>query len=258
VSIDLEQRLREYGTTIDAATAADLVQRDAPVIETSVVRIHRGTRRAMKTVAVLTIAGIALFSAIALARHSHPTVVAPPSTSPTASSTLPSRGDCLSETLTVAQRRTCIVRRAHENRPHYSNVGSGTDGLPTPAQQATLAREKAQYDPAEVQLLLNQAKANGNVPTDQALVSVLEFRNACRQLLVAATAAESVPAERVASVVDPIVLPEVSRLTARQPAGSESNQLFAGYTREIDAGHAAKVLRAIGRNFCIDVIAPQP
>ena len=252
MSIDLEQRLRDYGSTIDAATAADLVQRDAPAIETSFERVDHGPRRAVKLVAVLTLAGVVAIGVLAITHRPRAAVTAPSSTS----TSVPAARDCTSRALTLNQRVLCRVRK-HKNEPRYSNVGSGTDGLPSPTQEAALAIEKTQYDPAEVQLLLNRARANGNVPTDQALVSVLEFRNACRQLLLATTAAEAAPADRVASVVDPIMNPEIARLTARQPAGSESNQLFASRTRQIDTGHGADVLHDIGRNFCIDVIPPQ-
>jgi hypothetical protein len=253
VSVELEQRLRAYGTTIDAATASDLVARDAPVAETSLEPVDYRRRRIVKLVAAVVLAGAVASGVLAVVHRQHAAVTAPASTS----TTRPGVKNCTAPALTLNQRIACR-RRNHPYVPHYSNVGSGTDGLPTPAQQAALAREKTQYDPAEVQLLLHQAKANGNVPTDQALVSALEFRNACRQLLVAATVAESLPRDRIAAVVDSIMEPEVARLTARTTAGSTSNQLFEQDTKEIIAGHAEAVRHELGRHLCIAVIAPQP
>jgi len=231
---------------------------DVQVIDTSLERVDHHPRRTVTLLAAATIAAIAAAGVVALTHRSHPAVTAPSSTLSATSSTLHPGQNCSSGTLSPQQRFLCKKRRyPNGNQPQYSDLGSGTDGDPTAAQQATLAIERAQYDPAEVQLLLNQAKANGSVPTDQALVSTLEFRNACRELLIAVTAAETTPADQIAAVVDQIMNPEIARLTARTPAGSQSNQLFETWTNRIVVGRAAEVRKALGTQFCIHVIPPQ-
>ena len=172
-------------------------------------------------------------------------ILAPtPSASP--SSALPAGQNCLSGTLTRLQRIACLQAEL----PSTSDLGSGAEQHPTPAQQATLATELLQYDPAEVQQLVSEAEANGNTPTDQALVGTLEYRNACRQTVVAATAAESAPADQVASIVNKIMTPEVARLIARTPAGSNSYQMFERLAQQIIAGEGPTILSQMDTKIC--------
>ena len=256
----LAERADALPGRLDSSRVAgdERTRREVQVIETSLERVDHHPRRTVTILAAATIAAIAAVGVIALTRRPHPTVTAPSSTLSATSSSLPPGQNCSSGTLTPQQRFLCKkLRHPNGYQPQYSELGSGTDGDPTPAQQATLATEKAQYDPAEVQLLLKQAQANGNVPTDQALVATLEFRNACRELLIAVTAAESAPADQIAAVVDPIMNPEIARLTARTPDGSQSNQLFETWTQRIIAGQAPEVRNALGTQFCINVIPPK-
>jgi hypothetical protein len=236
VSDDLEQRLREYGSTVDTATAADLAEREEHVVEASVQHMDRHPRRTVAIIAVVAIAAVAAVGVVTISHRSHATVDAP-------SSPVPSSRSCSSGALTVTQRFVCKrLRHPHGYQPQYNDLGSGTDGYPTPAQAATLAVELRQYDPATVQAMIKKAERNGNHPTDQALVSALEFQNACRQTLIAATAAESVPADKVASVVNGIINPEITRLRARSVSDDTGYEVFQHFARQLIAGHAPQVL----------------
>jgi hypothetical protein len=251
VNDDLERRLREYGATIDAATAADLVDRDERAVEATVERVDRRPRRTMATLAVLAIVAITAIGVVSITHHSHEAVGTSSSTGSSTPSTLPRGQNCSSVTLSPAQRLLCKKsRHPHGYQPHYSDLGSGTDGFPTPAQAAALAIELRQYDQATVKALIQQAERNGNHPTDQALVSALEFRNACRQSFIAAEAAKSTPADRVASVVNGIINPEITRLRARTVSDDESYLLFEQVAHKLIAGHAPQVIQSFGHTIC--------
>jgi len=134
--------------------------------------------------------------------------------------------------------------------PSTSNYGTGCDGNPTSAQAAALAVELKQYDPATVQAMVKQAERNGNDPTDQALVSALEYRNACRETFTASLTAKSTPADRVASVVNAIINPEISRLRARSVSGDTGYVGFEQVAHELIAGQAVQVIESFGNTFC--------
>jgi hypothetical protein len=239
---DLEQRLRAYGSTIDTATETDLAERHEHAVETSVRNLDRRPRRTAAAIAVLAIAAIAAVGVVTITHRSHAAVDAP-------SSTVPPSPSCLS--VTQAQRRACKrLRHPHGNQPQYSDLGSGTDGDPTPAQAAALAVELRQYDPVKVQAMVKEAERNGNHPTDQALVSAFEYQNACRQAFTAAVAAKSAPANRVASVVNGIINPEITRLRARSTSGSTGYVGFEQVAQQLIAGQALQVIRSFGHTFC--------
>jgi hypothetical protein len=134
--------------------------------------------------------------------------------------------------------------------PATSNFGSGCDGNPTPAQAAALAIELRQYDQSKVQAMVKEAEKNGNHPTNQALVSAFEYQNACRQTFTAAVAAKSAPANRVASVVNGIIDPEITRLRARSVSGSEGYVEFEQVAQQLIAGQATEVIQSFGHTFC--------
>jgi hypothetical protein len=134
--------------------------------------------------------------------------------------------------------------------PTTSNYGTGCDGNPTPAQAAALAIELRQYDQSKVQAMVKEAERNGNHPTDQALASAFEYQNACRQAFTAAVAAKSAPANRVASVVNGIINPEITRLRARSVSGDEGYVGFEQVAQQLIAGQATEVIQSFGHTFC--------
>jgi hypothetical protein len=134
--------------------------------------------------------------------------------------------------------------------PAPSDQGSGADGNPTPEQTATLAKEKSEYDPTEVQFLIDQAAANHFVPTDQGLVGVLEFRNACREAVTAAAAAASVGPDQAGAAVHAIMDPEIVRLAQRTTSDSQSAAWFGDITNRIAAGEGDAVVKQLTERDC--------
>jgi hypothetical protein len=120
------------------------------------------------------------------------------------------------------------------------SVGSGVDGAPSRAQAARLAQEKKDYDPAEIQFLLNEVGGASHT-NDQELVGILEFRRACREALRALTTAGSVSAKFRAGTVDAIMGPELKRLVDREPSDSQASQMFQTLADEIKAGDTSTV-----------------
>ncbi len=120
------------------------------------------------------------------------------------------------------------------------SVGSGVDGVPSRSQAARLAQQKKDYDPAEIQFLLNEVGGASHT-NDQELVGVLEFRRACREALRALTATASVTATLRARTVDVIMAPELKRLVDREPSDSQASQMFQTLADEIKAGQTSVV-----------------
>jgi len=120
------------------------------------------------------------------------------------------------------------------------SVGSGVDGSPSGTQAARLAREKKDYDPAEIQFLLNEVGGTSHT-NDQELVGTLEFRRACREALRALTAAGSVTPKLRTGTVDAIMTPELKRLVDREPSDSQASEMFRTLADEIKAGETGTV-----------------
>jgi hypothetical protein len=98
--------------------------------------------------------------------------------------------------------------------------------------------------------MVKEAEKNGNHPTNQALVSAFEYQNACRQTFTAAVAAKSAPADRVASMVNKIIDPEITRLRARTVSGAEGYVEFKQVAQQLIAGQATEVIQSFGHTFC--------
>jgi len=249
---ELEQRLRAYGATIDAATAADLAERDDHLVEAGIVAVDRHPRRIVTIVVVLAVAGAATVGVLAMTGLSglRGSNNRPSSTVPhTACARLP-----------IPRALNCRALKRFRVQPlRTSKSGSGTDGDPTPAQAAALAVEVKDYPQAVVERMIAQGRAHGQQPDNQAIVEALEFQNACIQIKRAATTAESAPPGQVASVVHAIMDPEIARLIQRSTSGSTSYQLFQRFDDQIIAGEARQVLRDnIGVTFCIYMRLPGP
>jgi hypothetical protein len=120
------------------------------------------------------------------------------------------------------------------------SVGSGVDGAPSRTQAARLAQEKRDYDPAEIQFLLDEVGGASHT-NDQELVGLLEFRRACREALRALTGAGSVTPSFRASTVDAIMAPELKRLVDREPSDSRASQMFRTLADEMKAGDNSDV-----------------
>ncbi len=138
------------------------------------------------------------------------------------------------------------------------SIGSGVDGTPSDAQATRLAQEKKDYNPAEIQYLLNQVGGASHT-NDQELVGILEFRRACRETLHALSVATSTGPALRAAAVDAIMGPELQRLVDREPSDSQGSQMFRTLADQIKAGDNAAVHRWLEgpRGNCTDAFAWQ-
>lgn len=188
MSSDLEDRLRGYGSTLDAATANDLADRR----RVGDVRSRLPGRRARwfaASAAILTLASITAVGASG---------------------------------------------RAH--------LPGSEEGPPiTKDRAAQLAKWRSEYDQTEVAYVIEQG---GGAPRpDQEVVSVMEFRTACRVTRSAVQAATNAPADERAAVVDRVMQPELARLAERNlPPPDESAQMFRTLADDLKRGDAGTVL----------------
>lgn len=223
MSNDLEQRLRAYGPTIDAAAAADLALRHADAIEGSAQRLDR-PRRTATALAALAIVGVTAVGAVAIAHraggaHSHVTVGTSPSTSHATSST---SSPC--------------------SAPGGDAGSCPEEGPPlTSEQKAQFAQWRSEYNQAEVALISRPQP--GTQPIDDVgVVETMEFRVGCRVTLSAEQAAARAAPDQRAAAVDAIMQPELVRLTERNwPPQSQMPQIFTARSNQLKNGDFAAV-----------------
>jgi len=112
------------------------------------------------------------------------------------------------------------------------------NGFPSSQLTAQYEQWLTEYDPAEVAALL--AQAGGAEHTNaQELVSVLEYRRACRETRHAADVATPLSGEARTTAVDDIMLPELQRLAERTLG--DSAQAFDEQRQKLNAGKIDEV-----------------
>ena len=131
--------------------------------------------------------------------------------------------------------------------------GSGTEeGVRTLGLDAQMVQWLAEYDPAEVVLL--QTQAGGADHTDAyELVTVLEFRRACRETNRAADIAASIPPGDPNNPIDDVMEPELQRLAQRNNSRSESARMFSELRDKLRARDIDSVRQWLATN-CHDAL----
>ena len=117
------------------------------------------------------------------------------------------------------------------------------DGFPSSSLTAQNEQWLSEYDPAEVAALLAQA-GGADHTNAQELVSVLEYRRACRETRHAADVATPLSGDARRSAVDDIMQPELQRLAER--VLGDSAAMFDELRNKLGVGNIDSVMQWLG------------
>ena len=125
------------------------------------------------------------------------------------------------------------------------------EGYASPYQREHASDWLTEYDPTEVALI--ETQANGGVP-DTGLVSVLEYRRACRSTAAALDLARAQPGNSAA--IDGIMNPAIALLRERSQPPTFADEFFGGFATQLKAGHFDQVSREVVDGSCSGVGLP--
>ena len=125
------------------------------------------------------------------------------------------------------------------------------EGYASPYQREHASDWLTEYDPTEVALI--ETQANGGVP-DTGLVSVLEYRRACRSTAAALDLARAQPGNSAA--IDGIMNPAIALLRERSQPSTFADEFFGGFATQLKAGHFDQVSREVVDGSCSGVGLP--
>lgn len=214
---DIEQRLREYGATIDAATATDLAERDQDIVEVSAHAASRRPRRTTAGLALLALVGVVVLGVFFLGRGDSKVRVAGSATDPATDST---------------------------PKPLCSSGGGDSAACPeegpplSAAQKAQFAKWRSEYNPADVARLAKQTATD--LLDDASVVETMEGAIGCAVTRSAWAAANQAAPDQRAAAVNDIMEPELARLTERNwPPQSEMASIFQRLAEQLKTGDLA-------------------
>lgn len=234
---DLEQRLRDYGTAIDGATAADLADRNERVIDTSCRPAPARRRRVAVALVLVAIAGVAIVGVVLLGHRDSGIRVAPSPAIPAATST---------------------------SSPCPSDGGDSAacpeEGPPlTPQQKARFAQWRREYNPDDLARIVRQSGADPH--DDVAVVETMEGAIGCTITRAAWAVAKQAAPDRREAAVDGVIRKELARLRERNwPPQSQMPGIFQRLAGQLERGEFAAfdAPRSLFEGECGRALPAQP